>query len=409
MEGSVLAAPPPRAAAPAPVPRSDAISWPARAALFASTSVVFGVLWDISWHQSIGRDTFWSPPHLAIYLGGVVAGIVCGWHVLRVSFFGTAEERGSGVTWWRHFRGPLGAWACIWGAIAMVTSAPFDDWWHNAYGLDVKILSPPHVVLALGILAIQLGAMLMVLAQQNRSVGAAAERGPVAPGPALDLDRRVQWLFAYAAGLVLLNFAVISSEYTWRVFQHSASFYQVVAGALVFPLVAAAGAGRSRWSATATAAVYTGFLLLLVWTFPLFSAEPKLAPVRFALDRMVPPQYPLLILVPAIGIDLVLRNWNRARGWLLAATIGLVFVIAFAAVQWPFADLLNSEYAHNHFFGQHIRPYMLGPESYFARGEYVNPDAGATLLWGLAIAVGIATLGARVGVGAANWLRAVQR
>ncbi len=28
----------------------------------------------------------------------------------------------------------------------MITSAPFDDWWHNAYGLDVKILSPPHVV-----------------------------------------------------------------------------------------------------------------------------------------------------------------------------------------------------------------------------------------------------------------------
>ena len=47
------------------------------------------------------------------------------------------------VRFW-GFRAPLGAWVAIWGAFAMLTSAPFDDWWHNAYGLDVKVLSPPH-------------------------------------------------------------------------------------------------------------------------------------------------------------------------------------------------------------------------------------------------------------------------
>ena len=35
----------------------------------------------------------------------------------------------------------------------MLTSAPFDNWWHNAYGLDVKIVSPPHTLLILGIRA----------------------------------------------------------------------------------------------------------------------------------------------------------------------------------------------------------------------------------------------------------------
>ena len=77
------------------------------------------------------------------------------------------------MTFW-GFRGPLGAWVCIWGAIAMIASGPFDDWWHNAYGLDVEILSPPHAVLAAGILAIQIGAMLMILARQNN----AGERRP---------------------------------------------------------------------------------------------------------------------------------------------------------------------------------------------------------------------------------------
>ena len=37
-------------------------------------------------HQTIGRDTFWTPAHLAFYLGGVVAGLTCGWLALRVTF-----------------------------------------------------------------------------------------------------------------------------------------------------------------------------------------------------------------------------------------------------------------------------------------------------------------------------------
>ena len=98
-----------------------------------------------------------------IYLGGVLAGISGGWLALRTTFRGTAEERGVAVRFW-GFRAPLGAWVAIWGALAMITSAPFDDWWHNAYGLDVKIISPPHSVLALGMIGIQIGTMLLALA-----------------------------------------------------------------------------------------------------------------------------------------------------------------------------------------------------------------------------------------------------
>ena len=149
-------------------PRATAVPWFVRAVLVASTSAVVGVIWDISWHRSIGRDTFWTPAHLAIYLGGVLAGVSCGWLVLKTTFAGTPEQRAAGVSFW-GFRGPLGAWVCIWGAIAMIASAPFDNWWHNAYGLDVKVLSPPHTILALGFTGIQLGAMLLVLALQNRA------------------------------------------------------------------------------------------------------------------------------------------------------------------------------------------------------------------------------------------------
>ena len=58
-----------------------------------------------------------------------------------------------------------------WGGFAMLTSAPFDNWWHNAYGLDVKIVSLPHSMLGIGELMIELGAILLVCAHLNRATG----------------------------------------------------------------------------------------------------------------------------------------------------------------------------------------------------------------------------------------------
>ena len=370
-----------------------AVPWHVYAVLFASTSVIIGVLWDISWHQSIGRDTFWSPPHMAMYVGGVVSGVACGWHVLHTSFAGSAEDRAGTVSFWKYFHGSLGAWVCIWGAIAMLTSAPFDDWWHNAYGLDVKILSPPHVVLALGILAIQMGAMLMVLSLQNRHG-----------------DRAVfRWMFAYAAGLVLLNLATISSEYTWRGDQHHVLFYQVVAGLVPLVLVAPAVAGRLRWPATAAAAAYMGVLLALTFIFPAFPAEPRLAPVRFALTQMMPPQFPLLLIVPALAIDLILRRWgDRTRGWRLAAVLGTAFVAAFFVAQWPFADVLNWLARRETVLNQHLRPYMVG-DGAFARGEFWRVATGMELVRGLAIAAVLGTLSARAGLAWGGFMAKVKR
>ena len=51
--------------------RPTAVPWFLWAVAFASTSVLVGVVWDISWHSTIGRDTFWTPAHMAIYLGGL--------------------------------------------------------------------------------------------------------------------------------------------------------------------------------------------------------------------------------------------------------------------------------------------------------------------------------------------------
>ena len=91
------------------------VPWHCKAVVLAAACILVGIVWDISWHETIGRDTFWTPAHICIHLGGSLGGLVCGWLVLKTTFFGTAAERGGAVGVW-GFRGPLGAWVTRSGA-----------------------------------------------------------------------------------------------------------------------------------------------------------------------------------------------------------------------------------------------------------------------------------------------------
>jgi len=172
-----------------------------------------GIHWDISWHRSIGRDTFWTPAHIVIQLCGILAGISCGYLILSTTLDSRSPRRDSSVRIW-GFRGPLGAFLAAWGGIAMIASAPFDNWWHDAYGLDVKIISPPHMLLAAGVLAVHLGALLLILGNMNR-----------ADGP---LRQHFQALFLYVGGMILVCLMVLQMEITSRSAMHTAHFYRLV-------------------------------------------------------------------------------------------------------------------------------------------------------------------------------------
>ena len=389
-EPDAAAAAEPDAAAPKAAP---AVPWPLVAVAFASTSIIVGVLWDISWHRSIGRDSFWTPAHLAIYLGGVVAGLSCGWLVLRTTFAGSPRERAAGVPFW-GFRGPLGAWLCIWGALAMIVSAPFDDWWHNAYGLDVEILSPPHVVLAMGMFGIGAGAMLMAVARQNRA--AAADRVP-------------QGLFPYAGGLVVLMVATLFAEYIMTPNQqHGPTFFLVSAAIFPFLLTGIARGAASRWGATAAGGAYMGVTLLMMWTLQLFPAQPMLAPILRDIDRMVPPSFPILLVAPALVIDAAIRRMPAGVGGIRrmagAAGAGVAAMLAFAAVQWPFAGFLLTEGARNFVFAADQFGYNVAPGAfqYEFWGEPMTAGAaGRTAL--------VAAVSAALGLWCGDWLARVRR
>jgi hypothetical protein len=284
----------------------------------------------------------------------------------------------------------------------MLTSAPFDNWWHNAYGLDVKIMSPPHMVLALGMISVVLGGMLLLLAAQNRATGA-EEAARLGRG------------FIFAGGLLLVMVATMISEYASRPnTMHQPLFYQVAGGAFPILLVALGRAGRLRLPAAASAAVYTGIILATMWILQLFPAQAKLAPIYTRVTHMVPPEFPLLLIVPALAIDLLLRRVGRRHDWLLAAGLGLVFVSLLVVVQWWFGEFLLSPAARNYLFAADQWPYMVQPGPWQHRFWGVPKDAAGNLdplalARGLAFAALIAMGSARVGLWWGNGMSRVMR
>lgn len=319
------------------------IPWFVWLAVLAVSSAVLGVQWDIAWHRSIGRDTFWSPPHIAIYLGGILSGIYAG-HLILTTTFSRSQRgaRDAAVHIW-GFRGPLGAFIAAWGGIAMVASAPFDDWWHNAYGLDVKILSPPHVILAMGIAAIQIGALILIAGCMNRATGRT--------------QLLLRLMLVYIGGFLLVAAMTFELERTGRVLQHTGTFYRWIAFTAPLFLIGIGRASSHRFGATGVALVYSVVMLILLWIFPLIPATPKLGPVYYPVTHLVPAGFPLLYVIPALCIDLVEPRLATRPTWQKAIVLGLLFLGVFLAVQWPFANFLLSPASHNWFFGSHYFGY----------------------------------------------------
>ncbi len=368
------------------------------ASVFSSLCIIIGLIWDISWHMSIGRDGLFAPPHLVIYIGAVVSGFFSGYQVLKTSFFSSAEEKSKAVKFWGVFYGSLGALFCIWGAIAMLTSAPFDDWWHNTYGLDVTILSPPHTLLAVGMMMIQFGALVAVIASSNHQ-------------PENKATPTHNWLFAIAAGLLLTTFYTLFSEFLGRHRMHKALFYQMAC--LLFPLylIAVARASKMKWAATATAAVYTVMLLLLLWILPLFPALPRLGPVLNHIDHYQAFDFPLLIIFPAIAIDWIFSTFHHKKGWVKTVSAALLFLGVFFVIQWFFGSFLQtSVLARSWFFGGSSWYFGSDPDypyRYAFRPE--NVDTGFMLIKGLMIAAVIAIISGSVGYKWGSWMKKVQR
>ncbi len=287
----------------------------------------WGLGWDIQWHMTIGRDSFWIAPHLMIY-SSVVAGLVFAWGVL-------AYEWLEGIATTRGFR------LAALGLVLVVLAAPIDDLWHRLFGLDVTLWSPPHLLALFGSAVSTLGCLLIAIeVYPGRSW--AGRAGLLLAGALLYGGIRVtldpSWLLAYTYGGVLFHaFAMLA--------------------ALILPLVLVTAARLSALRWAPVFAVILSFAVGIVGQQVARAGFELLQPVSFigeeiakdssspiAMGREIaeknqavpPPSWALWLALPLVPAAVMALAEPRRRPAAAAIAYG---VTVFAAYTWFLSTL----------------------------------------------------------------------
>ena len=160
-------------------------------------------------------------------------------------------------------------------------------------------------------------------------------------------------------------------------------------------------------------------IMAMMYILQLSPGSPMLAPIYRPLTRMTPPEVPLLLIVPALVIDLLLQRLDRTdagwlRDWGLAAVGGLIFLGFFVPIHWFFADFMLSPASRNFIFAADTWGYMNRPGDWqYAFWGLDRNAAGepsmAAFFGGLAIAAPVAVVSARLGLGWGRWMARVRR
>ncbi|WP_283137008.1 hypothetical protein [Rhizohabitans arisaemae] len=144
---------------------------PAALVLLGAMLSFSGLSWDVQWHIDVGPDTFFTLPHLVLYAGSALAGLAS----LAVVLATTAARRadrpvdeavgGRAVpVFGRLFSAPVGYLVSGTGAASFLLYGLVDLWWHELYGFDAVIASPPHIGLILSVALTMVGALMVFAA-----------------------------------------------------------------------------------------------------------------------------------------------------------------------------------------------------------------------------------------------------
>ena len=215
--------------------------------LGALTIAVIGFYWDVAWHIDLGRDKeLFTPAHDMILIGLLLIPFAAGTAIVLA----TASRAET-----RLQVGPL---RVPWSSIALgviglgaLTGFPLDEMWHRAYGIDVTMWGPTHLMMIGGASLTPL-ALWLVLSES----GARLEKGTFA--------RRMAVVIA---GATLTGLSTFQGEFDFGVPQFQLLYHPVLvvaaaAGALTIGRIVLGPGGALR--ATAGFLAIRGAVALLV-------------------------------------------------------------------------------------------------------------------------------------------------
>jgi hypothetical protein len=304
---------PPAVARPAAARAADGRSLAARARRLAAGPFLVGVVcsflgfaWDVQWHVDVGPDTFFTMPHVVLYSGIALSGLVC----LGVVLATTAAARrgepaafaGTTAVLRGAYRAPVGYLIGGFGALSFLLYGALDQWWHSLYGFDVTLVSPPHVGLILSIFVTMVGALVAFAADDRRAPSfAGAARVALA-----------------AAVLAAFLTPMLLDSVPWRLGPFG---WPGLAVAVLYPatLLAVVSVLRRPWAGTLFGVAFSGLLAVSWVLVPWVTVQYAGAIGLFLRDTttnepVVPGMLPTFVLIAGVAVD----GWvllARRRGW----------------------------------------------------------------------------------------------
>ncbi len=271
---------------------------------------LIGFYWDVAWHVDNGRDDqLFTPSHVMILVG--LGGLIYASAIAVL--FATLEKADVGLR--------VGPVRIPWSAVLLstlgvggVAAFPLDAMWHDAYGIDVTLWSPPHIqLIAAGSLAT---IALWLMVSEGRRARAAA---PTLLGTSIHV---------LTAGTVLVGMSTLQAEFDYGVPQFQALYLPVIIMIAAGFTLLATRVALGRWGALKVTAVY-----LVLRTFVALA-------IGGALHHTVPhfPLYlgsALLVEAAAWRLGTVRPLRLALSAGALVGTVGLVTEMAWIAV-WGF-------------------------------------------------------------------------
>lgn len=356
--------------------RSGLPGWVALPSAIAGVSLliaVIGMYWDISLHIDVGRDEgpLANPAHYFILVG--LFGIFAAGFIAIVLPFGrpSASSIRIGETWWAPLGGVLVSAAAAFALIGF----PLDDVWHRLFGQDVTLWGPTHLMLIGGASMTLLGMAVLLVEGQRASAGKPAGRaGSSAPAelptesapadstaPAESTEPTWIYLLRRVAlcGAFLLGLSTFQAEFDFGVPQ-----FRFVFQPMLIMLAAGAGLVAVRVWAGRGAAIGAVVFYLLVRGFLAMLVGPIIGETT--------PHFPLYV-VPALVVEAIALRKGITRKPL---AFGLLAGLGIGTIG------LAAEWGWSHVWMPIPWPSELLPEA---------------LLFGLAMAIGGALIGAWIG------------
>ena len=259
------------------------------AALF--TAVLAGT-WDAWWHGALGRESFWSPPHLLLYSSVIVA--VC---LGLYGYFQSKEKR------WRNLALIL---------LLIPISGPFDELWHRAFGVEdlsspLIIWSPPHLAIVFSLIA-SMVFLLSILRKDTKEM-------QILFG---------SMIFASLHNFILFTLSPLEPEGAWHLLGFAGAG---IVAALMFGVILLA----QRWIPSKGAAVFTSAFALMVTAIGFneqFAKGVKILPHEHA------PPFLLIfsMLAGAVALDLL----SSKKEWIRGAVAAFLWAGILYGFAWMF-------------------------------------------------------------------------